>query len=120
MLDLEGVCRLWQDSKHVGYRYSSISHATAHFVGAAFLLTQVSEDRLCAGAGQIENPHCPQKATAASFELAPEIDPSKASDHNLARSRSRRYCSSRSITPRLSPCPRKASFFDSDQFIVKT
>jgi hypothetical protein len=26
MLDLEGVCSLWQDSEHAGYRYSRILH----------------------------------------------------------------------------------------------
>ena len=40
-------------------------------------LTQDSEDRLYAGAGRVEGPHCPQKAIAVSFEHAPEIDPPK-------------------------------------------
>jgi hypothetical protein len=103
-------CWIWKgfvavDSEHAGYLYSRILRGIAHFAGVAFLLTQVPKDRLYAGAGQIENPQCPQKAIAASYEPAPEIEPSRVSDHNLARSRSGRYCSSRSITPRLSPCP---------------
>ena len=49
----------------------------AILAGVAFLLTQVSEDRLLCRSWSKRESASPAKAIVASFEPAPEIDPPK-------------------------------------------